>query len=120
MKHKLLFASVLMLSLGKVSAVADPVILPLEIKYVDPTEEGGGRPRTPVLIPNVEIDGSTVFFITPCDGNTLLVLDETGTVVYSTTITEECDTLELPSILSGEYEIQIIRGAFCFYGYITL
>ena len=41
-------------------------------------------------------------------------------VVYSTVIPTNTTNLVIPSTLSGEYEIQIIQGNICFYGYIEL
>ena len=41
-------------------------------------------------------------------------------VVYSAVIPTNTTSLVLPSCLSGEYEIQIIQGNICFYGYIEL
>ena len=41
-------------------------------------------------------------------------------VVYSTVIPINTANLVIPSTLSGEYEIQIIQGNICFYGFIYL
>ena len=41
-------------------------------------------------------------------------------MVYSKVIPINTTNLVIPSTLSGEYEIQIIQGNICFYGYIEL
>ena len=68
----------------------------------------------------VSLDNHTLFFLTPCDGCTLRLLDDNANVVYSTVIASGTTSLVLPSTLSGEYEIQIIQGNICFYGTIYL
>lgn len=120
-KRTFLFASMLatVLTFSNVSLVmADPI--DLSVSIIHPNDGEHGQQRGPVVIPEVDLDGSTLAFVTPCDGCELLLLDEDGDVVYSTVIPVGATSLVLPSYLSGEYEIQIIRGNFCFYGMITL
>ena len=69
-------------------------------------------------IPEVDIEDYTLTFDDSCLGCELRLVDENDNVVYTTTITS--NTLVLPSTLSGEYELQIISGIYCFYGYIEL
>ena len=52
-------------------------------------------------------------------GSTIQLLDEDGTVVFSTFVYIEGD-IELPTTLSGTYTIQLIRGNQTFEGEITL
>ena len=91
-----------------------------EYGIVDPT--GGYEPyeKGPVLVPSVSIEDYTLYFITPCYGCTLRVLDEDDVVVYSTVIPTGTTSLALPSYLSGEFEIQIIQCNIYFWGYIDL
>ena len=93
-------------------------IIPLEVGYDDPLATQDDQHRTPILVPEVSIDDYTLTFDDSCLGCELRLLDENGVLVYSTTITS--NTLVLPAYLSGEYEIQIISGIYCFYGYIEL
>ena len=109
-----------MLSLTSVNVYADPTDIELQVGYEDPDDGDDGQHRGPVLIPCISIDNSTLYFNTPCDSCTLRLLDENGIVVYSTVIPTGTISLVLPSSLLGEYEIQIIQGNICFYGYITL
>ena len=94
--------------------------IPLEATYIDPNHDQGEPQRGPVLVPEVSIEGYTLFFGTPCDGSVLRLLDEDGFVVYSTVIPTGTTTLPLPTTLSGDYELQIIQDGWCFYGWIEL
>lgn len=105
------------LSSLRVSAASIPIHL--TGGYVDPTEDEDHQ-RSPMLIPLVEIEDYTLFFISPCDGSEFRLVDENSNVVYTTIIPVNATSLVLPSYLSGEYEIQIIQGSICFWGYINL
>lgn len=119
-KH-FLFISLLtaMLSLTCVSTYAVPVSIPLHAGYEDPNNGDLGQHKGSIPIPSISLDDYSLIFNTPCDGYTLRLLDENGFVVYSTVIPMGTTNLVLPSWLSGEYEIQIIQGSFCFHGYIN-
>lgn len=92
----------------------------LEVGLIDPTPSQGGQHKVPVQVPSVSLDGHTLYFFTPCDGCTLNLVDENDVVVYTLVIPAGTTSLALPSDLSGEYELQIIRGNYCFWGTITL
>ena len=109
-----------MLSLGNVSVYADPALVDLEVGYIDPSFGDEGLHKSPITIPEISLENYTLSFYTPCDGCTLRLLDGNDNVVYSTVIATGTTSLVLPSTLSGEYEIQIIQGNICFYGYINL
>lgn len=91
-----------------------------EVRYIDPNITKNPLPKSPVQYPYIGIDNYTIYFFTPCDSCTLRVVNEDGEVEYSTVIPTDCESLELPSTLEGEYEIQIIRDNYCFYGMINL
>jgi len=97
----------------------NPDDIDLEAGYVDPGN-GDRDHRSPVLIPQIGIDDYTLTFYTPCDGCTLRLLDENNDVVFLSVISEGTTSLALPSYLSGTYRIEIIRGNFCFWGFIYL
>lgn len=101
-------------------AYAQCIPIPLEEGYIDPTIPHGGIPKSPVQVPEVSLDVHTLYFITPCDGSVLNLVDENGIVAYTLVIPAGTTSLVLPAILSGEYELQIIRGNYCFWGMITL
>lgn len=107
-----------MLSLGNVSVYAEPD--GVDLQYDDPNYGDEGFHKSPITIPDIRLEDHTLYFYTPCDGCTLRLLDENDNVVYSTVIATGTTNLVLPSTLSGEYEIQIIQGNICFYGYINL
>ena len=110
-----------MLSLSSVRLSAASTPIPLTGGYEDPNGQSGiGGHRSPVLIPEVEIDGYTLFFMTPSNGCVLRLLDEDGAEVYTTIVPNNACSLVLPSYLSGEYEIQIIQGNIYFWGYVEL
>ena len=107
-----------MFMLPSVRINAKPVEVPLEI--LDPSGDQNNPHKTPTIIPEVSIDGHTLYFNTPCDGYVLRLVDEFDNVVYSTVIPVGATSLVLPSYLSGTYELQIITGYYCFFGDITL
>ena len=121
-KQKAILLSLMMafMPFTNLSVNATPVDVQLEAELIDPSTEQGEPQRGPVLVPEVSIEGYTLFFGTPCDGSVLRLLDEDGFVVYSTVIPTGTTTLPLPTTLSGDYELQIIRDGWCFYGWIIL
>ena len=110
---RFVFALVLVLA-SSLSGVMAQDEIDLEEEIVDPTEEYEPYQKGPVLVPSVSLDDHTLYFITPCDGCTLRLLDENDVVVYSTVIPTGTTSLMLPSYLSGEFEIQIIQGFYYF------
>ncbi|MBQ5981841.1 MAG: DUF3244 domain-containing protein [Prevotella sp.] len=77
-------------------------------------------PKSPIMPPSVSLDDHTLYFDTPCDGCTLNIVDENDVVVYTLFIPTGTTSLVLPSTLSGEYVLQIIRSNYLFWGYVTL
>lgn len=92
--------------------------IPLQVEYDDPSHDQDNPNRGPVLIPEVSIDEYTLYFDSSCENCILRLVDEEDEVVYTTVISS--GSLVLPSNLSGDYELQIIRDNWCFYGYIEL
>lgn len=91
-----------------------------QVAILDPSIANEPIGRGPLVIPFVSLEGYTLYYVTPCDGCTLRLLDENDVVVYSTIIPTGTTSIVLPSNLSGEYEIQIIQGNIYFWGYIIL
>lgn len=94
--------------------------LELQIKIIDPTEAEIPIKRTPETIPTICFDDSTLFFATPCDGCTLQIVNETENICYELVIHMGTTELELPDNLFGKYELRIIRGNTCYYGFINI
>lgn len=92
----------------------------LETKLVDPTQVGPPIKKSPFGIPSIYLDGHVIYFNTPCNGYTLRILNKEGGLIYSIVIPEGAASIILPSFLSGEYQLEIIRVPFCFYGFIRL
>ena len=98
----------------------DPSDIDLDVEVIDPNADQDPYNRNPITVPQISIDGYTLYFYTPCDGCVLRLSDENDNVVYSTVIPTGAATLILPSYLSGIYKIEIIQGFYCFWGYIEL
>lgn len=82
-----------------------------------------GPHRTPPLAPVVfhDRDSGMLCFSNPCYDTSLeLVIPGSDAVVYECDIPDGSETIELPTYLSGEYELRIIRGSWCFCGTILL
>ena len=102
------------------TVTADGIPVPLQSGYIDPTSPHGGPHKSPVQIPEISLDDHTLYFYTPCDGYTLNLVDENDMVVYTLVIPAGTTSWELPATLSGEFEIQIISGCYCFWGKISV
>ena len=120
MKKLVLIVLLMTISSNAVQMYAEPVDISFETGYVDPTSDDDEIQRSPIMTPRVAIDGYMLSFFTPCNGCELQLLDEEGNVVYNVIIPDGSATLTLPSYLSGDYEIQIIRGNYLFWGYIYI
>lgn len=114
----ILLLALALLPLSNVSVMAKTITF--SVGYEDPQNPMDDDPRSPILIPEVDLEGYTMTFYTPCDGCVLRLLDENDNVVYSTVIPTGTTSIVLPSYLSGNYEIQIVQGNIYFYGNIYL
>ena len=86
---------------------------------INPDDGNGENPRAPIPMPVLYLDGHTLTAGSYTLGSTIQLLDEDGTVVFSTFIYIEGD-IELPTTLSGTYTIRVLRGSQTFEGEITL
>lgn len=103
-------------------ADGDPDPLPLSITPGpgDGSIGGNAHPKTPILIPEVYLDGHTLSFDAAIEGCEVRLLDENENVIFSDFIEENQTSLILPSTLSGTYELQIVSGNIIFYCEIEL
>lgn len=92
----------------------------LQVRFEDPTVQHEPIKKSPVIIPSLYLDGQVLQLITPCDGCTLRLLNRDGSVEYAIIIPTDTTSITFPAYLLGEYEIQIIRGNYCFWGYVNL
>lgn len=116
----LIAISIMAFSASTYAAVNTVDPIPLEGGIIDPTNDNDGPHKGPVQVPEVSLDDHTLYFFTPCDGCTLNLVDENDVVVYTLVIPAGTTSLALPATLSGYFELQIIRGNYCFWGEITL
>ena len=121
---KALFLSMIMafMSFSSLHISASSLPVTLQAGYNDPTEDQGKPHKAPVLVPEVSIDGYTLYLTTPGSGYTLTLIDENGELAYETVVPSGTTTLTLPSWLSGEYEIRLqpSGSSIYFYGWIEL
>ena len=96
---------------------ADPVLVP--VTPIHPYPGNGDDPRSPIVTPVFYLDGYTLTASSNTVGSTVELLDENGTVVFSTYIYIEGD-INLPATLSGTYAIEVTRGGITFQGEIEL
>ena len=77
-------------------------------------------PKIPMRPPVVYIEDYTLSFVADHPEYILNIKDEDGEVVYSTVVYSTLTQVTLPSILSGEYVIELRMGYWLFTGWIEL
>ncbi|MBR1469822.1 MAG: hypothetical protein IJ605_06920 [Prevotella sp.] len=120
-----MIAAILSMAFAAPAYAEDGEQVDLQVSIENPTSQHGGTHKAPPRVPQNQIpvvflNGHTLQFSTPCEGATLQLLDEEGFVVYTVTIPTGTTVIQLPSDLEGEFELQIIRGRYCFFGWIEL
>ena len=122
MKKLLLIATAFMMSmtLNAAEQQSDSLVIHFDFTIIDPSTGHNGNHRSPVMPPSVSIDGHTLYLYSGCAGATLQVVNTLGVAVYTEELYETTTEVELPETLVGEYELQILRGNFCFYATIDL
>ena len=123
MKKRILTVLCILLMPFVIYAQSDDALsykIPFGKHQIDPTIPNHGGHRAPVKAPDVFLCDHVIRFETPCDGCTLQLLNDEGSVIYSIVITSEESTLTLPNELEGYYELQIIFDNWIFYSDIKL
>ena len=117
MKKKL---TILLLALSaSMSINADPPVeVPLE-PIINPHDNDGDLPRSPILVPVLYLDGYTLTAGDNTLGATIKLLDGDDNVVFSSFVFVEGD-IQLPTTLSGTYTIQVVFDNITFEGEIEL
>lgn len=96
-------------------------IVPLSICIEEDDLPGGnGYPRSPIEVPLVYIEDYMLTFEAYHPDYTLIIKDENGEIVYSTTVFSTQAQVVLPSTLSGDYEVNLVMGNWLFTGWINL
>jgi len=118
MKNKLLM---LLGALLLCTSIGAKTIVPLTVSIDDDDMPlGNGYGKSPMRPPVVYLDDHTLSFVAGHPDYTLLIKDEDGDVVYTTTVFSAETEVVLPSTLSGDYEIQLTMGNWLFKGCINL
>ena len=73
-----------------------------------------------MMPPYVGIEGHTLDFSCVGYDVTFYLLNEDEEPVFTLFIPAGTSTVELPSMLEGSYEICLVRGNWCFCGWIEL
>ena len=81
---------------------------------------GYGYPKSPIKAPVVFIEDYTLSFSVDHPDYVLMVKDENGDVVFTTSVFSTETLVTLPSALSGDYQIEIVMGYWKFTGWISL
>ena len=95
-------------------------VVPFTVHYDDNQPIGHGYGRTPMQPPVVYIEDYTLSFETNHPDYVLIIKDEDGYVVYTTTVFSTDTEVILPSTLSGDYEVNLVMGNWLFTGWINL
>ena len=95
-------------------------VISFSVNYNDDMPITHGYPKNPIEVPLVYIDDYTLTFEAYHPDYALIIKDEDGDVVYSTTVFSAQTQVVLPSTLSGDYEIQLVMGNWLFTGWINL
>jgi hypothetical protein len=104
------------------STPSNPTKLEFEVKVYTPVVTKP-RPKAPAKLPTPPEAILACNLLTFLDSHaeyTLYIISEDGEEVYETLIPENTSTITLPSYLSGEFELQLVTGVWCFFDYIEL
>ena len=81
---------------------------------------GHSGPKTPIPLPKVYIEDYTLTFVIDHPDYSLIIKDDNGNIVYTTTVYSSQTQVVLPSTLSGNYQIELVMGNWLFTGWIEL
>lgn len=102
------------------TSVSAQKLVPLTLNNEDDQPISTGNPKSPTLAPTVYIEDYTLTFENNHPDYILNIKDEEGYVVYLTVVYSTEMQVVLPSILSGDYEIELTVGNLLFTGRIHL
>lgn len=117
---KKLFLMLLCLSALNVNSTsAENREIDLDIEIIDDTPAGPGHSKTVVHMPRIYQDAHKLT-LSSFHPEFIINIVKDDEVVYSSVVPASVTEFELPSYLSGEYIINIVKGKFCFWGYLSL
>lgn len=78
--------------------------------------------RSPLRIPQVYLDSTNklLHFTTACYDTQVLIINPIDLSTEFTTTMDGETEVQLPMNISGQYELRIIRGNYCFWGIVEL
>lgn len=114
-KFLLMFASAFMLSTSSWAWTIVPLSVNIDYR---PITHGHGK--SSIEVPKVYIEDYTLTFGINHPEYVLIIKDENGQEVYTTTVFSTQPDVILPSTLSGNYEINLVMGNWLFSGWINL
>ena len=116
--RKSFYLLLIALSLSTSAAAWDRI--PLAVGIIESMPIGNGHGKSPMRPPVVYLEDHTLAFVADHPEYILNIKDEDGEVVYSTVVYSTLTQVTLPSILSGEYVIELRMGYWLFTGWIEL
>ena len=78
------------------------------------------HPKSPILVPEVYLNGNVLTFDEAIEGSTVQLWDEDDTIVFSDFIEENQTSIVFPTTLFGSYKLLIICSDITFYCEIEL
>ncbi len=83
---------------------------------------GPRYPKAPLHIqaPDITLDGNSLFIYSNHPDYVLQLVSDDETVVFETYVSADTYQVELPSNLTGEYELQLQTESYAFVGYVEL
>ena len=116
--RKSFYLLLIALSLSTSAAAWDRI--PFAVGIIESMPIGHGHGKSPMRPPVVYIEDYTLAFVADHPEYILNIKDEDGEVVYTTTVFSTQTQVVLPSILSGDYEVNLVMGNWLFVGWINL
>lgn len=97
----------------------EQISLNVEVEVIDEEPAITGPSKTVVHMPRIYQDGY-ILTLSSFHPEYLINIIQDDEVVYSSVISAGVTEFELPSYLDGEFIIKLVKGRFCFWGYISL
>ena len=125
MKKTLLLMLLSIIAVRSYSQLPNIVVgtpIPMTVSWHNPFHGGPRIPKAPLHIqtPEVSLDGNTLFIYSSHPDYMLQLLSDDETVVFETYVSSDTYEVELPSYLSGEYELRLQADTYTFVGYVEL
>ena len=96
--------------------------IPMTVSWHNPFHGGPRIPKAPLHIqaPEITLDGNTLFIYSSHPDYVHQLLDSDETVVFETYVSSDTYEVELPSYLSGDYELWLQTDTYTFVGCVEL